>query len=94
VANVSSEHVSSEQKAKLISGPKIDEIGRWSEVKLDILRQSAVEYSKILSNQRNPSFFHVYIDAFAEAGYHLSETPGEMVLGSPLNALPCAATVS
>jgi three-Cys-motif partner protein len=68
-------------------GPKIDEIGPWSEVKLDILRRYAVEYSKILSNQRDPSFFHVYIDAFAGAGFHLSETTGEMVLGSPLNAL-------
>lgn len=68
-------------------GPKIDEIGPWSEVKLDILRRYAVEYSKILSNQKHPPFFHVYIDAFAGTGYHLSETTGEMVLGSPLNAL-------
>jgi three-Cys-motif partner protein len=68
-------------------GPRIDEIGPWSEVKLDILKRYAVEYSKILSNQRNPSFFHVYIDAFAGAGFHLSEKTGEMVLGSPLNAL-------
>jgi len=70
-----------------MAGARIDEIGRWSEVKLDILRRYAVEYSKILSNQRNPSFFHVYIDAFAGAGVHLSKTTGEMVLGSPLNAL-------
>jgi three-Cys-motif partner protein len=68
-------------------GPRIDEIGPWSEVKLDILKRYAVEYSKILSSQRSPSFFHVYIDAFAGTGYHLSETTGEMVLGSPLNAL-------
>src|SRR6266446_6565287 len=68
-------------------GPRIDEIGLWSEVKLDILKRYAVEYSKILSNQRNPSFFHVYIDAFAGAGFHLSGRTGEMVLGSPLNAL-------
>jgi len=67
--------------------PKIDEIGPWSEVKLDILKRYAVEYSKILANQKNPSFFHVYIDAFAGAGFHLSKTTGEMVLGSPLNAL-------
>jgi three-Cys-motif partner protein len=67
--------------------PKVDEIGPWTEVKLDILRRYAVEYSKILSSQRNPSFFHVYIDAFAGTGFHLSETTGEMVLGSPLNAL-------
>jgi three-Cys-motif partner protein len=68
-------------------GPKIDEIGRWTEVKLDILKRYAVEYSRILSNQKDPSFFHVYIDAFAGAGFHLSKTTGEMVLGSPLNAL-------
>jgi three-Cys-motif partner protein len=67
--------------------PKIDEIGPWSEVKLDILKRYAAEYSKILSNQKNPSLFHVYIDAFAGTGFHLSKTTGEMVLGSPLNAL-------
>jgi three-Cys-motif partner protein len=27
------------------------------------------------------------VDAFAGTGYHLSKTTGEMVLGSPLNAL-------
>src|SRR6266403_4111838 len=70
-----------------MAGPKIDDSGRWSEVKLDILKRYAVEYSKIISNQRNPSFFHVYIDAFAGTGFHLSRTTGEMVLGSPLNAL-------
>ncbi len=67
--------------------PRIDEIGPWSEVKLDILKRYAVEYSKILSNQHNPSLFHVYIDAFAGAGVHFSRTTQEMVLGSPLNAL-------
>ena len=30
-----------------MAGPKIDEIGPWSEVKLDILKRYAVEYSKI-----------------------------------------------
>jgi len=70
-----------------MGSPKIDEIGPWSEVKLDILKRYAVEYSKILSSQKNPSFFHVYIDAFAGTGFHLSKATGEMVLGSPLNAL-------
>ncbi|MFY9844292.1 MAG: three-Cys-motif partner protein TcmP [Terriglobales bacterium] len=67
--------------------PKIDEIGPWSEVKLEILKRYATEYSKILANQRDPSFWHVYIDAFAGAGFHLSRRSGEMVPGSPLNAL-------
>src|SRR5258708_7099355 len=70
-----------------MAAPKIDEIGPWSVVKLDILKRYAVEYSKILSSQKNPPFFHVYIDAFAGTGYHLSKATGEMVLGSPLNAL-------
>src|SRR6476660_6876224 len=70
-----------------MAGPRIDEIGPWSEVKLDIIKRYAVEYSKILSNQSEPRLFHVYIDAFAGTGYHLSETTGEMVSGSPLNAL-------
>ncbi|MGC2446869.1 MAG: three-Cys-motif partner protein TcmP [Candidatus Sulfotelmatobacter sp.] len=70
-----------------MAGPKIDEIGPWSEVKLDIVKRYAVEYSKILSTQEDPKLFHVYIDAFAGTGYHLSETTHEMVLGSPLNAL-------
>jgi hypothetical protein len=50
---------------------KIDEIGPWTEVKLDILKRYATEYSRILSSQKNPPFFHVYIDAFAGAGFHL-----------------------
>lgn len=66
---------------------KSNEIGPWSEVKLDILRRYAVEYSNILSNQRDPDLSHGYIDAFAGAGYHQSETTDEMVLGIPLNAL-------
>ena len=70
-----------------MGSPKIDEIGPWSEVKLNILKRYAVEYSKILASQKNPSFFHVYIDAFAGAGFHLSKTKKAMVLGSPLNAL-------
>ena len=70
-----------------MGAPKIDEIGPWSQVKLDILKRYAVEYSKILSNWKNPAFTHVYIDAFAGAGYPLSKASGEMVPGSPLNAL-------
>ena len=65
----------------------VDEIGPWTEVKLEILKRYAVEYSKILTNQTSPAFWHVYIDAFAGTGVHFSRTSGEMVQGSPLNAL-------
>ena len=67
-------------------GKDYDEIGVWSEVKLDIVRRYASEYSKILTAQKQ-GFKHIYIDAFAGRGVHLSRRTGEWVPGSPLNAL-------
>jgi three-Cys-motif partner protein len=64
-----------------------DSIGYWSEIKLEILKKYAAAYSTILSAQKNPRLHHVYIDAFAGAGLHLSRSSGEFVAGSPLNAL-------
>ena len=64
-----------------------DRIGYWSEIKLDIVREYAGAYSRILSAQKRPRLTHVYIDAFAGAGVHISRTTGEYVPGSPLNAL-------
>lgn len=66
---------------------KFDEIGYWSEIKLEIIRQYATEYSKILTAQQSSKFHHVYIDAFAGAGVHISKTSQEYIPGSPLNAL-------
>ena len=64
-----------------------EEIGGWSELKLEILKKYADAYSKILSAKRQLPFFHVYVDAFAGAGKHLSRATHELVPGSPLNAL-------
>ncbi len=66
---------------------KFDEISYWSEVKLDILREYASAYSKILAAQEHPKLYHVYIDGFAGAGVHRSRDRGDLVAGSPLNAL-------
>lgn len=66
---------------------EIDEIGPWSEIKLDILKDYAGAYSKILSTRESPSFRHVYIDAFAGSGLHKSRKTGDFVPGSPMNAL-------
>ncbi len=66
---------------------KFDKIGYWSEIKLEIVRKYAAAYSRILSAQDRPRLRHVYIDAFAGAGIHISRTTGEFVPGSPLNAL-------
>lgn len=68
-------------------GELFDEIGYWSELKLDIVREYAAAYSRILNAQKNPSFQHVYIDAFAGLGIHISKTTGKFIQGSPLNAL-------
>lgn len=65
---------------------KHDEIGYWSEVKLDIVREYASAYSKIMNGQTTIRK-HIYIDAFAGAGQHVSKRTGEFVAGSPLNAL-------
>lgn len=61
-----------------------DEIGYWSEIKLDIVRRYALEYSKILSGR---NLYHVYIDAFAGSGRHISRMTKALVPGSPQTAL-------
>ncbi len=63
-----------------------DQIGYWSEIKLDIVRKYASAYTAILSSQRQIRRY-LYIDAFAGWGDHVSKTTGEFVAGSPTNAL-------
>lgn len=69
-----------------MASTKLDEIGYWSEIKLDIVRKYATAYSTVLSAQSGIRS-HVYVDAFAGAGIHVSKTTGEFIAGSPLNAL-------
>jgi three-Cys-motif partner protein len=64
-----------------------DRIGYWSEIKLDIVRKYAYAYSTILSKQAKPRFSHVYIDGFSGPGVHIAKSTGDLVPGSPLNAL-------
>ncbi len=61
-----------------------EEIGPWTEVKLEIIKKYASAYAKILSQK---GFYHVYIDAFAGGGVHRSKTSGQFVPGSPSIAL-------
>ncbi|MGI0133679.1 MAG: three-Cys-motif partner protein TcmP [Candidatus Micrarchaeaceae archaeon] len=67
--------------------PEFDEIGYWSEVKLEILKKYASAYSTILASRSQPSLYHLYIDACAGLGIHLSKATREFIPGSPLNAL-------
>jgi three-Cys-motif partner protein len=69
-----------------MSSAKLDEIGYWSEIKLDIVKKYAKAYSTIISCHAN-IHRHLYIDGFAGAGVHISKQTREFVLGSPLNAL-------
>ena len=50
---------------------KIDEIGDWSVLKLEILRQYSYAYSTILTKH---NLYHIYIDGFAGAGHHILKT--------------------
>lgn len=63
---------------------KIDKIGNWSEVKLEILEKYAKPYNQITrSNHLHP----IYIDGFAGAGYHLAKSGNRIIEGSPKRAL-------
>ena len=65
---------------------RLDEVGSWSEIKLEIVRKYAATYSTILTRQKNIRR-HVYIDGFAGAGHHVSRTTGDVIQGSPAIAL-------
>ena len=66
---------------------KFDEVGYWSELKLDIVKSYAAAYSRILAAQTQPKLHHVYIDAFAGPGVVFSKNKNEFIPGSPTNAL-------
>jgi len=65
---------------------KLDEIGIWTEVKLDIIKEYANAFTKIMKNKEWCKGY-VYIDAFAGPGVHISKRTGELIPGSPWNAL-------
>jgi three-Cys-motif partner protein len=66
----------------------LDEVGYWSEVKLEIVRKYAKAYSTILAT-RPFIKAHLYVDAFAGAGAHISKDKdtGASIAGSPVNAM-------
>src|ERR1043166_7603158 len=63
-----------------------DEVGFWSEIKLDILTKYWPRYTNII-NKQPYSFSTLYIDAFAGSGKHVSKSTGEFIRGSPARAL-------
>jgi three-Cys-motif partner protein len=71
-------------RRRTIKTLKLDQIGEWSELKLDILRKYAGAYCTILKAR---NLHAIYVDGFAGAGIHARKKTGELVKGSPLNAL-------
>ncbi len=63
---------------------KQDDVGIWTEVKLDILKKYATAYSTILTKS---GLHHSYIDAFAGSGEHTAKRTGRPIPGSPSIAL-------
>jgi three-Cys-motif partner protein len=64
---------------------KFDEIGKWSELKLEIVEKYGAAYTKAFAN--SPRLKKYYIDGFSGAGMHISKTTGSAIEGSPTRAL-------
>jgi three-Cys-motif partner protein len=63
---------------------RFDEIGYWSELKLEIVEKYGAAYTATFKKSRLKKY---YIDGFSGAGIHLSRTSGRQVEGSPTRAL-------
>lgn len=64
---------------------RFDEIGYWSQLKLEIVEKYGAAYTNAFS--RSPNLKKYYIDAFSGAGLHVAKTTGALVEGSPARAL-------
>lgn len=64
---------------------EFDEIGIWSELKLEIVEQYGAAYTRAFS--RTPKLKKYYIDGFSGAGVHVSKKTKALVEGSPSRAL-------
>jgi len=63
---------------------RFDEIGYWSELKLEIVEKYGSAYTKAFKNNRLKKY---YIDGLCGAGVHLSKKTATRVEGSPSRAL-------
>jgi three-Cys-motif partner protein len=63
-----------------------DEIGPWSEIKLEIIEKYGPAYTQAFSG-RGRSLKKYYIDGFSGAGLHVSKATKAPVEGSPARAL-------
>lgn len=66
--------------------PELDEVGEWSQLKLEMLQEYTKAYTRVVANQPQ-NFYRLYIDAFAGAGRHKLKATGVEIPGSPQIAL-------
>jgi three-Cys-motif partner protein len=64
---------------------KFDEIGQWSQLKLEIVEQYGAAYTKAFARTQNLKKY--YIDGFSGAGVHIVKKTKEQIEGSPARAL-------
>ena len=64
---------------------KFDEIGYWSQLKLEIVEKYGSAYTKAFAG--NPNLKKYYIDAFSGAGVHVAKATKTLVEGSPARVL-------
>jgi three-Cys-motif partner protein len=64
---------------------KFDELGYWSELKLEIVEKYGAAYTKAFAKTRNLKKY--YIDGFGGAGVHVSKKTKARIEGSPARAL-------
>ena len=69
-------------------GPfQFDEIGRWSELKLEIVEKYGAAYTTAFAGAKGRKLKKFYIDAFSGTGVHLSKETRQQIEGSPSRAL-------
>jgi three-Cys-motif partner protein len=66
---------------------QFDEIGDWSELKLEIVEKYGSAYTKAFTGRSAKALKKYYIDAFSGAGVHISKRTGQQIEGSPARAL-------
>lgn len=69
---------------------RFDEIGDWSELKLEIIEKYGAAYTKAFAKTRNLKKY--YIDGFSGAGVHVSKKTKAPIEGSPSRALKITPT--
>lgn len=66
---------------------QFDQIGRWSELKLEIVEKYGAAYTTAFVGPKGRRLKKYYIDAFSGAGIHLSKETGRQIEGRPARAL-------